>query len=365
MDNGEIHERGQEIFRHMDANPPAVFSRKGWNAMLMNLALSAPELKVQLFRFVDVLPALATPEQLVSHIREYFLDEALPLPPLLKRIFSAVESGASAGIAAALVRRNIVAFSRNFIAGESAAEALPLLQKLWQEGSAMTLDILGEAALSEREAAEYQERYLGLIATLAREMQPWPAHDPACEQAFPRLNVSVKVSSLFSRIGPVNYDESVSMLKERLRPIYRAARAAGGLVNLDMETYSLKNLTLDVFCELLDEEEFRDWNHAGIAVQAYLKETHDDLRRLIEWSEKRKRRITVRLVKGAYWEYEIVNARQKNWPVPVFENKAHTDWNFERCAELLLANTSIITPAIATHNVRSLAAAMVQHKSMA
>lgn len=362
MDSSEIREQGQEIFRLMNTEPPTVFSRKGWNAILMNLAMSAPELKVQLFRFVDVLPTLATPEQLVSHIREYFLDEAPHVPPLLRGIVAGVESKATAGITAALVRRNIVSFSRNFIAGESAEAALPVLRELWREGSAMTLDVLGEAALSEREAVEYQGRYLDLIATLAREMKSWPAHDAAREQAFPRLNVSVKLSSLFSRVGPLNYDESVAMIKERLRPIFRAAREAGALVNFDMETFSLKNLTLDVFCELLGEEEFREWEHAGIALQAYLKETYDDLQRLIEWSRKRKRRITVRLVKGAYWEYEIVNARQKNWPAPVFENKAHTDWNFERCAELLLANTATVTPAIATHNVRSLAAAMVAAK---
>lgn len=126
-----------------------------------------------------------------------------------------------------------------------------------------------------------------------------------------------------------------------------------------METYSLKNITLDVFTELLDENEFRNWEGAGIALQAYLKETWDDLQRLIAWAKDRGRRITVRLVKGAYWEYETVTACQKGWPVPVFDSKGHTDWNFERCAELLLANSATVTPAIATHNVRSLAAAMV------
>ena len=165
-------------------------------------------------------------------------------------------------------------------------------------------------------------------------MAGWPPHDPEREKTFPRLNVSVKVSSLYSRIGPVNYEDSVATVKERLRPIFRAAREAGGFVNLDMETYSLKNITLDVFTELMDEEEFRDWEGAGIALQAYLKDTWDDLQRLIGWAESGGRRITVRLVKGAYWEYETVMARQKGWPVPVFGRKAHTDWNFERCAEL-------------------------------
>ena len=355
----EIRAQGEEVFRLMEAGSPAVFDRKRWTGKLMDLAMSDPELKVRLFRFVDVLPTLATPEQIVAHIREYFLEEGTNVPPLLKRLLAGVESGLTAAIAAGLVRRNIVSFSRAFIAGETTAEGLPVLEKLWREGHGISVDILGEAALSEPEAREYFDLYLELIATLARKMAGWPAQDAARERRFSRLNISVKVSSLFSRIGPVNYEESVAMVKDRLRPIFRAAREAGGFVNLDMETYSLKNITLDVFTELLDEEEFHGWEGAGIALQAYLKDTWDDLLRLIAWAKSRSRRITVRLVKGAYWEYETVTARQKGWPVPVFGTKGHTDWNFERCAELLLSSSSTVTPAIATHNIRSLAAAMV------
>ncbi len=354
----EVRAQGQEIFRLMEAGVPAVFDRKGWAGMLMNLALSDPELKVRLFRFVDVLPTLATPEQLVSHLREYFLDDTSRAQPLVKRLFAGVESGPAASIASVLVRRNIVSFSRTFIAGETAAAALPVLENLWREGSSATVDILGEAALSEREAQGYCDQYQALIAALGGEMAAWPPQHASHEQRFPRLNVSVKVSSLFSRIGPVNHEESVAMVKERLRPILRTARAAGGFVNLDMEVYSLKNLTLEACTALLDEPEFQGWEGMGVAVQAYLKDTWDDVQRLVAWAQDRKRRITVRLVKGAYWEYEMVTARQKGWPLPVYSTKSHTDWNYERCAELLLANSASVNAALATHNVRTLAAAM-------
>lgn len=185
-----------------------------------------------------------------------------------------------------------------------------------------------------------------------------PPHDPGRESIFPWLNVSVKISSLFSRIGAVNYAESVTRVKERLRPIFHRAREAGGFVNLDMEMYSVKNITLDVFTELLDEAEFLDWRGAGVALQAYLPETRNDIERLAEWAVRGSRRITIRLIKGAYWEYETVTARQKGWPLPVFTAKAHTDWNFERCVELLLEKSDSFSAAIGTHNVRSLAFAM-------
>jgi RHH-type proline utilization regulon transcriptional repressor/proline dehydrogenase/delta 1-pyrroline-5-carboxylate dehydrogenase len=307
---------------------------------------------------VDVLPTLTSTELVIRHIREYFLDPDTPIPPVVRKLLRGIDSPLTAGITAGLVRRNIVGFSRTFIAGETPEEALPRLRKLWQEGSTATVDILGEAALSEKEAEHYLDLYLALTGALAGEMAGWPPHDPARESLFPRLNISVKLSSLYSRIGPVNYADSVTQVKERLRPVFRKVREAGGFVNLDMEMYSLKNITLDVFTELLDEEEFRDWRGAGLALQAYQPESWDDLQLLAAWAAKSGRRVTVRLVKGAYWEYETVTARQKGWPLPVYAAKEHTDWNFERCADLMLARSDCLAAAIGSHNVRSIAFAM-------
>jgi RHH-type proline utilization regulon transcriptional repressor/proline dehydrogenase/delta 1-pyrroline-5-carboxylate dehydrogenase len=360
MDNfqDQVMAKGLEIFRLMEREQPAVFDKRRWGGMLMNAAMADPELKVRIFRFVDVLPTLTSSELVIKHIREYFLDTGSPVPPLMAKLLLGIDSPLTSAITARLVKKNIVGFSRIFIAGETPEEALVELRKLWRQRSTATCDILGEAALSEKEAKHYLDLYLALISALADEIAGLPHHDPARESIFPCLNISVKISSLFSRIGPVNYSESVTRVKERLRPIFRKARGAGGFVNLDMEMYSLKNITLDVFTELLDEEEFRNWCGAGVALQAYLPETRDDLERLAEWAAKSVRRITIRLIKGAYWEYETVAARQKGWPLPVFTVKGHTDWNFERCLEPLLEKRNSFSAAIGTHNVRSIAFAM-------
>jgi RHH-type proline utilization regulon transcriptional repressor/proline dehydrogenase/delta 1-pyrroline-5-carboxylate dehydrogenase len=360
MDNFQdlVMAKGLEIFRLMEREQPAAFDKRRWGGMLMNAAMADPDLKVRLFRFVDVLPTLTSTELIISHIREYFLDTGSPLPPLMARLLRGIDSPLTSAITARLVKKNIVAFSRIFIAGETPEEALIELGKLWKEGCAVTCDILGETALSEKEAEHYLDLYLALISILAGKMAGRPPHDPAREGIFPSLNISVKISSLFSRIGPVNYAESVTRVMQRLRPIFRKAREAGGFVNLDMEMRSLKNITLDVFMELLGEEEFHDWRGAGVALQAYLPQTRDDLERLAEWAGRSGRRITVRLIKGAYWEYETVTARQKGWPLPVFTAKGDTDWNFERCIEFLLGKSNIFSAAIGTHNVRSLAFAM-------
>lgn len=351
--------KGVEIFRLMEGKSSELFDSRQWAGKLLELAMADPALKVQLFRFIDVLPALTTPELVAQHMREYFLPEEAHAPEFFRTLVAGASTGMAAGITASLVRKNIQGMARVFIAGDSPADALKPLRKLWDAGRSFTVDILGEAALSDKEARRYIGQYLALAGFLAAEIGGWPTRHPERERLFPRLNISVKVSSLYSRVGPLNHEDSVAQLKERLRPVFRKVREAEGFVNLDMEMHSLKNITLDVFTELLDEEEFRGWQGAGIALQAYLKETAADLDRLIDWGRVNGQRITVRLVKGAYWEYENVLARLNGWPVPVFPDKSGTDGQFERCVERLFAGSPHVIPAFATHNVRSLAFTMV------
>jgi RHH-type proline utilization regulon transcriptional repressor/proline dehydrogenase/delta 1-pyrroline-5-carboxylate dehydrogenase len=126
-----------------------------------------------------------------------------------------------------------------------------------------------------------------------------------------------------------------------------------------MESTALKPVTFELFKRLLEEPELRDYSHAGIAVQAYLRDGESDLEQLIGWAKSRGRRITVRLIKGAYWDYETVLAQQRGWPVPVFQQKPESDANFERMAKRMLENADCIDCAFGTHNVRSIAACMI------
>ncbi|MGA7216123.1 MAG: bifunctional proline dehydrogenase/L-glutamate gamma-semialdehyde dehydrogenase, partial [Terrimicrobiaceae bacterium] len=154
-------------------------------------------------------------------------------------------------------------------------------------------------------------------------------------------------------------------LGDRLRPLLRCAKARNVFVNFDMEMHWLKDLTLSLFETLLDEKEFRDYRHCGIAMQAYLRDTPDDLERLIEWAAKRRTRVTVRLVKGAYWDTETILARQRRWPVPVYEQKHETDGAYERLARRLLESSEVIDCAFGTHNVRTIAACIAEARRLA
>ena len=344
--------KGLEIFRLMGAETPALFDRGWWAGRMMERVMLDPSLKVPLFRFVDVLPALNDRRGIASHAREYFADGTSPLPWFVNFL-----------PAAYLVKKAVTRFSRTFIAGETPRSALKSLRRLWDGGKPFTVDILGEAVVSEAEADRYRDLYLLLVDTLSGEVSGWPPLDPRSEP-FPRLHVSVKISSLYSRIGPANHEDSVREVRRRLLPILAKVRDAGGFVNIDMETYSLKEITLDVLTESLDDPGFHEWDHAGIALQAYLKCAERDLRRLIGWAKEGNRRITVRLVKGAYWDYETIVARQKGWEIPVFPRKSHTDANFERCVEIALENHEHVTLAVGSHNVRSIAKALATAESL-
>ena len=355
-----VVEQGMEIFRLMEDRPPAIFDRKLWIGKVMSLAMENPAFRLALFRFIDVLPTLTTSQQLSRHTREYFLEGDLKLPCLTQSLLAlSTSSRFSTDLLGRLVEFNISRFAKNFIAGASPAEAIGALKQIWGDGETFSVDLLGESAISEIEADRYQTRYLHLADTLAQAIAEWPVQDLERELFFPRLSLSIKISALYSRIGPANHDDSVEQIKLRLRPILFKLKELNGQAFIDMETFSLKELTLDVFTSLLDEPEFRDWRHAGIALQAYLRTAERDLRRLIEWTKQRDRHIHIRLVKGAYWEYERTVASQRNWPVPVFTQKSHTDACFERCVEIALSNPQHVSLAIASHNVRSIAAALV------
>src|SRR5262245_25052873 len=265
-------------------------------------------IKVQMFRFIDVLPMLKTGEQVARHLQEYFLDHAEIFPVAVQwgLNFASHRSAAARAVALA-VRRNATRMAQRFIAGATPAEALTALRKLRRQSLAFTLDLLGEATLSEEEAVAYQQRYLELLTSLAAAAQHWePVELIETDHLgpIPRVNVSLKLTALYSQYDAIAPERSAVRVKERLRPILRTAQEVGAFVTVDMEQYAYKDLTLRVFKEILEEDEFRTWPQAGIVLQAYLRETERDLHDLLAWVKGRGTAVGVRLVRGAYWDYE-------------------------------------------------------------
>ncbi|MBI2360577.1 MAG: bifunctional proline dehydrogenase/L-glutamate gamma-semialdehyde dehydrogenase, partial [Deltaproteobacteria bacterium] len=262
---------------------------------------------------------------------------------------------------APVVRHNVVRLARRFIAEESAETLSPVLTSLRKEPAAFTLDVVGEATVSEKEAEVMESRYRRLLTELVPVTEKWPSVpqiDSGPEGPLPRVNLSVKLSSLYPRFDPLDPDTEV-VARERLTRLMREASRLGAALTIDMEQYAFKDLTLSVFTSLLEETEFRERPRCAIALQSYLRDAEKDLTALIRWARERKLKIGVRLIKGAYWDSEIAWARQKNWPIPVFTAKAETDANYERLSRLLLENHDMIQVAFGSHNIRSIAHAIV------
>lgn len=358
----EVRRIGAEMFKRMKGQTPSVFQKDWWSGKMMDLSMKDDAFKVEMFRFVDVYPTLKDPVQIAEHLQEYFCRPEQDFPATFQWGLGRVKpDGLIAKMAAGQIEKQIVGMASKFIAGKTAAEAVPQLRQMWGSGLAFTLDLLGEATVSEREAREYFERYEEILDTLIREVANFPKQ-PTLESspygAVPRVNVSIKISSLFSQVDPLDFDGSAKVIKDRLRPLFHKAKAAGAFINLDMEQYKLKDLTIEIFKGLMSEPELVDYPHAGVVIQAYLRDALKDTEELCKWAKRRGTPVTVRLVKGAYWDYETINAEQQGWPIPVFTKKWETDASYEQCSEMLLDYHKHIRTAIGSHNVRSIAHAM-------
>ena len=360
-DEGRLRAIGGELLGRVAAqrDPTAVF---------LEWLLQDEAAKLRLFRFIDVLPVLAEDHEVLEHLREYFGGQAVPFAGLV-RVALGLRRGGRLGeaLVAAALRRSVRRLARRFIAGETADEAIRAARAARRAGHAFTLDLLGEACVSVEEAQAYQRRYLMLVERLGAVAHGWPGHsrlDQAAGRALPRINVSVKLSALDPYLDPIDPDGSARAVKARLRPIWEAARAHGAHIQVDMEERRLKDLALRIFTELADEDLFRASRDLGVVQQAYLKDAEADARRLCDWARRRGTPVTIRLVKGAYWDYETAHARLVGWPVPVWETKRETDASFERVTRLYLEHADVIDFALGSHNVRSIAHAIATREAL-
>ncbi|GAB4344814.1 MAG: L-glutamate gamma-semialdehyde dehydrogenase [Desulfobulbaceae bacterium] len=353
---------GRKYWRMMEGEVPGLFDRGHWQGQLLDLVMTDESFKNDALRFVDVLPALHTPESVAVHVRDYLLRGGRNLPLPVRTALSMAGSGFAPGLAAASIRTGVRRLARRFICGKDAAEALKALNRLHRDNLAFTADILGEATTSDQEADAFLNRYRELITLLGERASQWPANPlltdtPAGSQ--PLANVSVKVSALEPHIDPVDLRGSIGRIRERLLPLLRHARNHDVFVNFDLEQWELHDITYGLFEELALHRDLVDWPHLGLVVQAYLKSSGTDLDRLLDLSRRRGTPFTVRLVKGAYWDYEVAHARQHGYPCPVFTRKGLTDASYEQLADRLIDGYPLLFPALAGHNLRSLVHGLV------
>ncbi len=361
----DVERLARDILRAARPNAP----QRATDAMsvdqwLLRFAIAKPEFKTQLFRFVDVFPALRDGADVLRHLDEY-LDGPQSPATVRAGLHLAHRLPGGAHLADVAARAGIKRMAKQFIGGTDAHDAVERVAVLWRDGFAATVDLLGEKTLTLDDADTYARRVHEMLTAVGRAAEQWPPM-PQLERdpwgTLPRANVSVKASALAPQLGPQTLRQGVAQAIERLGPVLEQADALGATVHVDTEHDELKDATFTVLREVV--RALPRVPQLGCVVQAYRTDAYDDLQALVDWSAATlDRPLQVRLVKGAYWDAETITARAHGWSPPVWPEKNETDASYERCATLLVARAGDVRPAFASHNARSLAFAVASARA--
>jgi proline dehydrogenase len=363
-----LEARVQEVGRELATGSPAGLKNplRAIDDRAMSVAAHDRELRAAMFRLVDVTPACRNVDDLGHHLAS-LAGEVSDRPAPLDAAVRIAHTKAGRVVLGSAVAAGVRHMAHRFIAGDSPRAARGELRRLWRGGIASTVDLLGEATVTAAEADRYRDRCDEALTELAAATVEWPAK-PVLERdslgPLPRANLSVKVSALTPLLRPAAPERGIEDAAGRLRPLLRRARELGAHLHIDMEALDAVETTLALILDLLSEEEFRDGPSAGLVLQAYLRESPSQLDRILEWADAEPRRppLVVRLVKGAYWDHEVAEARQHGWSVPVFTDKAECDRNFELLAARLLDARPALRVAIGSHNLRSISHAIAYNR---
>ena len=366
---------GRELFAASKREHAHLSVLNRWTAEILSWCLSDPSLKATILRFIDVLPSLRSPREIARHVREYFpadirLPAALRLGSRLAEHPGLVTSGALSALITQLVEK----VARQFIAEHHPEGVARVIQELALRRATCSLDVLGEQVLTESEADRYVSQCAVLLDGCAAAYAKLPVSSSIVRCA-PLVNLSVKPSALTPRFDPISPSASIGQAAQRLLPLLQRAAEHSAVINLDMEQYELRDLTVALAKHLLIHPEIgpcpvppRAKTGAGaglgLVIQAYLRDAEEMTEELLSWLATHECRLTIRLVKGAYWDSEVAQALQRHWPVPVYQQKTETDLTFERLTRRLLSASPLVTTAVASHNVRSIAHAMAAAEAL-
>jgi RHH-type transcriptional regulator, proline utilization regulon repressor / proline dehydrogenase / delta 1-pyrroline-5-carboxylate dehydrogenase len=281
----------------------------------------------------DALGAPSFGERLALHVLDTF-----------SKTFREAHDGVLQGFAQRSFQKAIAVLSRQYVLGETLPQALRNGRSLARTGYRFSFDMLGEAAMTDSAALNFQASYLHAVDVLAAHRHRNHA-------------ISVKLSALHPRFEERQRERCLPVLLERVKAIAIRARAADLHLTLDAEESDRLELTLDVFEQLLAVPELQGWNGLGLAVQAYQRRAYSVIDFLAALSQRYNTRINVRLVKGAYWDTEIKRAQQLGLSdYPIYVRKCDTDVSYLACARRLLEQPAHFYSQFATHNAHTVAA---------
>ncbi len=235
-----------------------------------------------------------------------------------------------------------------FVCGQTIKEALANARDREARGYRYSYDMLGEAATTAEDAERYLNSYEEALRAIGAAS--------AGRGLYEGPGLSIKLSALHPRYSRAKRARVMAELYPRLKRLAVMARGLDVGINIDAEEADRLDLSLDLLEALCHDPDLAGWNGVGFVVQAYQKRAHATLAWLIDLARAAKRRIMVRLVKGAYWDSEIKRSQVDGLEgFPVFTRKIHTDVSYLACARLLLDAPDAVFPQFATHNALTLA----------
>jgi RHH-type proline utilization regulon transcriptional repressor/proline dehydrogenase/delta 1-pyrroline-5-carboxylate dehydrogenase len=247
------------------------------------------------------------------------------------------------------VREAMKLLSEHFVLGRNIEEALKNSKTQNERGYTFSYDMLGEVARTQADADRYFAAYVHAIKALGSSHQADNIHQAP--------SISVKLSALHPRYDYVKREDVVPVLIARVKELALLAKQQRISMTIDAEEADRLEMSLDIFAGLFTDQALAGWEGLGLAIQAYQKRTVLLINWLIELSRSQKRRIPVRLVKGAYWDSEIKMTQMLGLDnYPVFTRKVSTDISYIACAKKMLTAQDAIYPQFATHNAYSAAA---------
>ncbi len=355
MPDDQILARGRDMLELIRAASRSGSASVQWRDWLLDWSMRHEGLKRRMFSFISSLPDADTPRAFGALLKEYFTGHA-DVPWLLRTVARvACLAGPSAmRILQPMVQRRAEEMARRFIVGSTVGRTVENLGRLRTRGYAFTLDVLGESARTEAQGESYVRTYLKLLNRLGAAQDGWAGLVSGGQLDWgsaPRINVSIKPSAL----APGG---DLGAMFDRAGRIYQKVVELGGQLCVDMESLQLKDATYKLYRRLRTDVRFGDYDHLTLAVQTYLRDTDGDLAGLLDWAKARGTRISVRLVKGAYWDSEVAAAEARGQAPPVYTIKSETDAAFERAAVAILRNSDICHLACASHNIRSVCAVL-------
>lgn len=250
------------------------------------------------------------------------------------------------------IKKAVKLISNEFIMGEELPGALKNAAKYLNKGYRLSFDILGESSRNAKQAEHYYDAYIKAISDIAKTK-------PYGKTLYEQHNLSVKLTALHPQVILRKEQNVFAELMPKLHEIVRLCRNANITISFDAEESYRQDIYLKVLTALNQHKDFKDFEGIGFVIQGYQKRAFHIIDYIAEIAKQLKKRIPMRLVKGAYWDSEIKHAQENGLPgYPVFTRKDFTDVSYLACAQKTLSYHDYIYPQFATHNAHTVAAIM-------